>query len=223
VAPFFFYSSQLRVVLACIYGKMCTIFIIIIGLSCSYMTSVPVRVLTQDLLDRNESCIAQAEQLCALSWEALCAQPAPGKWSAAECLQHLQKYHDYYVPLVQASLVDSNLWPTHDTVYRATWAGDWFATSMLANAEGKLKKMKSPYNKRPVLAGITATIPQDFMQQLVLLKELCGRADKYNLNKKCVAVAIFPLVKISVGDGLRLVIYHNQRHLAQALRAVQKD
>jgi hypothetical protein len=184
------------------------------------MTSVPVRVLTQDLLDRNEWCLGCLDQLSPVPWEKLCTAPASGKWSAAECLHHLQKYHDYYVLLVQETLIDTNLWRTHDTVYKATWSGDWFASSMLVGQNGKTRRMKSPYNKRPNLSEVPNTIVADFGKNLIMLKEICARADKYNLNRKTIPVAILPLIKINLGDALRLVIYHNQRHLGQALAAV---
>ncbi|MFM2387237.1 MAG: hypothetical protein RL660_1994 [Bacteroidota bacterium] len=184
------------------------------------MTSVPVRVLTQDLIDRNELCLQQLEVLAQCSWEQLTNAPKPGKWSAIECVQHLQLYAQYYMPLISAALNANNQWTSYDTIYRSSYWGDYIAKSMLPTLKGDLRKMKTPSAKRPHLSQASMQVIDDFRTELQNLKALCNNADNFNLNKKCIAIAIFPLIKISIGDALRFVIYHNQRHFAQAIAAL---
>ncbi|MGB3549023.1 MAG: hypothetical protein WBA17_18760 [Saprospiraceae bacterium] len=39
------------------------------------------------------------------------------------------------------------------------------------------------------------------------------------MNRTKTAVSITKLIRLRLGDTLRVVVYHNQRHVAQALRA----
>jgi hypothetical protein len=47
------------------------------------------------------------------------------------------------------------------------------------------------------------------------------KASKSNLNKKNIPVTFSRFIKLNPGDTLRFMAYHNQRHIAQAMRNVQ--
>jgi uncharacterized protein (DUF2249 family) len=49
--------------------------------------------------------------------------------------------------------------------------------------------------------------------------ELLEIARSKNLNRIRTSISISKLIKLKLGDTLRVVIYHNGRHLQQALRA----
>lgn len=49
--------------------------------------------------------------------------------------------------------------------------------------------------------------------------EILKNATSVNLNKTKTGISIAPWIKIKLGDTLRVVILHNQRHMEQALNA----
>ncbi len=180
------------------------------------MMTVPSRVLLQDLLDKTDWVIKEAEQFKQLTYEQLCQAPAPGQWSVGECLLHLNLYGQYYIPHILEAMTDKNLWKSLDTVYKSTWLGNWFANSMLPGKGGEFKKLKSPQNKKPSVVNIPTTIVDDFIEQQLQYKKIFMDADRYSLNKAKVAISIMSFVKINLGDTLRFCIYHNIRHIEQA-------
>ena len=59
-----------------------------------------------------------------------------------------------------------------------------------------------------------------FIEQQKKMLKLLDAARKVSLNKTKTSISIIPVVKLKLGDTLRVVIYHNDRHLAQAQRSV---
>ncbi len=184
-------------------------------------TTVPNRVLLQDLQDKTEIVLQQAYAWKIVDWKVLNQKPANAGWSAAECLQHLILYDNYYLPHIQKALHPKNHWKSLDTVYKSTIAGNYFANSMLPKESGEVKKMKSPKTKVPIASALQPDVLEQFIQQQLILKEIFTQADKYDINKTVVPVSILPFIKINIGDALRFVVQHTMRHIEQAKKAMQ--
>lgn len=52
------------------------------------------------------------------------------------------------------------------------------------------------------------------------MQELLDQAQKINLSSVKTAISLTSLVKIKLGDTLRFMIYHNERHILQAEKAL---
>jgi hypothetical protein len=185
--------------------------------------TVPNRVLLQDLQDKTETVLQQAYAWQRLDWQLLITKPTNAGWSAAECLQHLILYDNYYLPHIQKAMNPKNFWKSLDTVYKSTIAGNYFANSMLPKETGEIKKMKSPKTKVPIASALQPDVLAQFIQQQLTLKEIFSQADKYNINKAVVPVSILPFIKINIGDALRFVVQHTMRHMKQANAAIQTN
>jgi hypothetical protein len=59
-----------------------------------------------------------------------------------------------------------------------------------------------------------------FARQLQTMLELLHLAAKTDLNKVRTSISISSLIRLKLGDTLRVVIYHNERHIRQAERAI---
>ncbi|MDA7803383.1 DinB family protein [Crocinitomix sp.] len=59
-----------------------------------------------------------------------------------------------------------------------------------------------------------------FLTDQEQLLELLDAASALNLTKIKTAISISKLIKLRLGDTFRVVVYHNQRHLEQAKRAI---
>jgi hypothetical protein len=183
------------------------------------MTSVPIRVLLQDLFDRNEQCFLMLQQLSMQPQEVLTKKLSSQQWSALECIDHLLQHLVADLPKIKSALVPQNIWPSYDTVYKATFIGDYLANALLPNAKGQIVKMRAVFSKKPKVGQSDISLLDAVKLSLLEIKGICDTGDKFNFNKKNIPVLFIPLLKMNIGDKLRALVYHNERHLRQAIAA----
>lgn len=150
--------------------------------------------------------------------------PAPGKWSAAQCLEHLNSYGRYYLPAIRQSIREAQqkeLTTTKD--FTTSWLGNFFTELMTPKGEAKaIKKMKAPSNHSPSAELNSDAVIATFIQQQETLLNLLEHAKAVNLRKTKTPISISRLIKLPLGDTFRFLIMHEYRHLLQAQRALAK-
>ncbi|GAB2760491.1 DinB family protein [Salinimicrobium soli] len=172
--------------------------------------------LIEDLIKRTRHNIAQAEKLRTRSLADLNEKRTPTSWSALECLEHLNLYGDFYLPEIKTRL--SNNQTTAEPLFKAGILGNYFANAMLPSEN--MHKMKTFKDKNPNGSSLRKTCIDRFLSQQEQLLELLERSRKFSLNKTKTAVSISKFIKLKLGDTFRVLIYHNQRHILQAYKAV---
>ena len=137
-------------------------------------------------------------------------------WSVLECLEHLNLYGHFYIPTLGQKIAASQ----HPAVPEFTpgWFGNYSANSMLPKA--KLNKMKTFKDKNPNGSTLSLASLDEFIGQVKQYMQLLEQAQKVNLNKVRVPLTL-PLLRFKLGDTLRFVIFHNERHMQQAQKALQ--
>ena len=140
--------------------------------------------------------------------DALLKPAANGGWSIAQCLEHLNRYGDYYLPLLEKGLALP--YPSADT-FTSTWLGNFFTNMM--KAEKKTKAFKA-YTPAPDLNA--AAVVAEFIRQQEVLLSCLSLARTANLNKIKIPVSIAKWIKLKAGDVLQFVVAHNERHIKQA-------
>lgn len=160
--------------------------------------------------------LEQAKRLYQLSVEELNAKPAPKSWSALECLEHLNFYGRFYLPEIEKSIAEKK-YPSEE-FFKSGWLGNQFAQSMLPKE--KMKKVKTLKSQNPIGKVLGKEVIEEFIGQQEKMLELLSRASEVSLTRTRTAISIAKFVKLRLGDIFRLNIYHNQRHLLQADRAV---
>lgn len=152
----------------------------------------------------------------------LLQQPAPGSWSAAQCLDHLNGYGRFYLPALEQAInkAEKNNW-TAVPKFRSGWLGNYFANLMQPKPDGALRsKMKAPKGHRPIPQLDAPAIVAEFIAQQEKMQALLQRAGKINLTRLRVPTSLSSLLKLNAGDTFRFLIAHEQRHLLQALRSI---
>ncbi len=179
-----------------------------------------------ELLAITEANIKTAKEVFQpLSIAALQRKPAPDKWSVVECLEHLNAYGRFYLPAIQKAMEKGakRNFPISET-YDSGWFGEYFANLMRLNAQGqppsKMPAMKA-YN--PSTYSFNAeNVLNEFLAQQLFLKQLLFNAQSASLGKIRVPISITRFLKLKLGDTFRFVVYHNERHVEQALRNVKE-
>jgi DinB superfamily len=153
--------------------------------------------------------------------ERLFQKPAPEKWSAAECLEHLNLYGDFYLPAMQQAIETSLAKGlTAKEKYASSWLGDYFVRTMQPKNGQVTRTMKTFKDKNPTHLATPPEVLQRFMKQQSDLLAIIKSAQHTDLQRIKIPLTI-PYLKLRLGDVLRFVVAHNERHVLQALNAVR--
>lgn len=169
-------------------------------------------LLIDDLKERTDRNILQAEKFSALSVEELNQRLEQESWSILECFEHLNLYGDFYMPEIGKRISESNTIPKKQ--FKTGLLGNYFAKSMLPKE--KLNKMKTFRDKDPIGSKLDKKTIDRFLAQQEQTLELLEKARKVDLTKTKTSISISSFLKLRLGDTLRVVVYHNDRHLVQA-------
>ncbi len=141
-------------------------------------------------------------------------------WSALECIEHLNLYYAFYLPEI-SKRISENKAINATIAFRSGWLGNYFANAMKVK-EGKIKKMKTFQDKNPIGSKLGYNTIEQFLTYQIELIELLNQARTINLNKVRTSITISKLIKLKLGDTFRFLIYHNERHIIQALNTIPK-
>src|SRR6476469_8039738 len=92
-----------------------------------------------DLQTRLETILKKVTYWQMLSEAELCFSVSAEKWSAAQCLNHLNSYGKYYLPTIEKAMKYSTK-KNAAVTYKSSWLGNYFYELMLP--ETPKKKMK---------------------------------------------------------------------------------
>lgn len=153
--------------------------------------------------------------------EQVLLQPSTtGGWSIAQCIEHLNTYGNYYLPLMRKGMNEQPNGPVSNQ-FKSTWLGSYFTRLMEPGKE--MKKMKAFKKHIPAKELDAYAVIATFIQQEELLLELLKTARQKDLNTIRIPISISTLVKMRLGDVFQFVIVHIDRHLQQAMRNIQQD
>lgn len=150
------------------------------------------------------------------------AKPAPEKWSANQCLMHLNSYGRYYLPQIEKAIneaIKQQKGPSKQ--FKAGWLGNYFTEMMLTKTNGlPAKTMRSPKDHSPQTNDDSYSVIAEFIEQQEKLLALLQKAKTIDLNTTRIPISIAKFIKLKLGDTFLFLIAHNHRHILQAERAL---
>lgn len=150
--------------------------------------------------------------------ELLLANPARGKWSVAQVLEHLNSYGRYYLPAIEKSLLVNK--PNKER-FTPGWLGNYFTIMMKPGVDGKISnKMSAPKNHRPSTDLDIKPVMDTFLQQQQQLLDLLEMAKQKDIGAIKTPISISRFVKLKVGDTFRFFVAHEQRHFLQIANVI---
>ncbi|NDD63187.1 MAG: DinB family protein [Acidobacteria bacterium] len=169
----------------------------------------------QGYFDRVEEIRQEAGRLVDGLSEAQSAwQPAPNRWSIAQCLEHLNATARNYFPLVNNTINNARSSGLLSAgPYRHGWLGRLYAG--LVPPPPKLR-VPSPRRFTPPPDRPMSEIWPSFLNFQDRLQELIVHANGVDLGRATVPSPVNGLIKISLGSTLAIIVGHEQRHLWQA-------
>ncbi|MBC6996411.1 DinB family protein [Neolewinella lacunae] len=178
---------------------------------------------TADLLAaltrRTEENLAVARSFLALDSATLHLRPRPDAWNALECLAHLNHYGDYYLPEIRRQMATTRHRGAAAT-FTSSWLGNKFAAGMKPGpAMRKISTFRSA-NPQNFSAAVGLPAVVEFIRQQEDLLDLLRLAAQVDLTRTKTGISISRLIRLRLGDTLRVVVYHNWRHILQAQAAI---
>jgi hypothetical protein len=167
--------------------------------------------LLQSLIEQTQAHIHYVEQLKHIPIEKLNYKIADDSWSALACIEHLNRYGDFYLPEIQKQLA-IHAQPTKP-YFHSGILGNYFATSMLPKA--KMRKMKTFKSMNPLHTKLNKDVLDKFLNQQAEFIHLLKVAQYKSIQDIKTSISISKWIKLRLGDTFRFVINHNTRHIEQ--------
>jgi hypothetical protein len=174
--------------------------------------------LLQKLLEITRENLNSAEQLKKQPIDSLNWKPASESWSALECIEHLNRYGDFYIPEITNKIKTSK--HKRSETFKSNWLGAYFSKSVSYNED--LNKMKTFKSMNPLNSELDVQTLEKFINQQHQILELLDKSNNVSLDKTKTAISISTLIKLRLGDTFRVLIYHNERHIKQAEKTIKK-
>ena len=186
------------------------------GLIIIIQMTINRNVLLDDLVNKTERFIKELEMLKAVNLDRLNAKASSDAWSVLECIEHLNLYGRFYIPELKKRIAKA---PSSDKeLFKPGRLGNYFAKAMLPGS--KMKSIKTFASMNPNGSKLSKSTLDEFIQQQHDTLKLLVQARKVDLTKTKTAISITNLIRIRLGDTLRVVVFHNLRHMKQAQRAL---
>jgi uncharacterized damage-inducible protein DinB len=172
--------------------------------------------LIESLIESTRVHINAMERINALPEEVLRKRESSHSWSVLECVEHLNRYNDFYIPEFKRR-IEASTFPA-DSIFSSKLLGGYFAKSMLPKK--KLNKMKTFKDKDPIFENIDRSVIEKFIQQQKEFLILLEKARTVSLNKTKVNISITKWIRLTLGDGLMFFVNHITRHQQQMERGI---
>lgn len=153
-----------------------------------------------------------------LTESELLYQKDENSWSIAHCIEHLNTYSYYYLPLLKDAIKKLQIDKNEGLIYKAGFLGAYFIKKI--NPITGKNKMKAHKKHYPIINNDASQIISKHLNYQEELIKLIRNCSHVNLNKKLIPVSIFKPIKLSIGDTLHFIIEHNARHIIQASKNI---
>jgi hypothetical protein len=147
--------------------------------------------------------------------EILLKPSSTGGWSIVQCLDHLNSYGNYYLPLIKKG-IEKHHGGENNKQFKSSWLGNYFTAMM--EPSNKMKKYKAVKNHLPSASLDEHKVVAEFIEQQETLLKLLKESEDLDLNKVKIPISIMKWLRLKLGDVFRFIVAHDERHIQQALR-----
>jgi len=176
--------------------------------------------LITELLDRTELVKASTQSFLRLQKQHLLIRPSPDKWSIAEIFGHLNIAHDIYIRYILSKIAMAP--DVKGESYRSGLLGEWLYGKMMPRPDGTVFKLPSPRSLQASREGLDGQAElQRFLHQCDSLDDILRHVATKDLQGIRIPLSFTKLLRLRLGDNLRYMVAHNERHLLQAHKVLQ--
>jgi len=177
--------------------------------------------LLSELIDRTEIITSNTHSFLRLSEEELNFKAALQEWSIAEIYGHLNITNTTYIHSILKKIKTA---PDVDHGgFQSGWLGDWMYEKLMPGPDGSIFKINSrkffhASNNEP---GAHQVLNQ-FLEHQNVIHDILHHSSTKDLRRIKIPFYFASILKFRLGDTLRFLVAHNERHLLQAHRMMEK-
>ncbi|MFA7273822.1 MAG: DinB family protein [Crocinitomicaceae bacterium] len=157
-----------------------------------------------------------------LSEEQLNWKATSDAWSLNEVFAHLNEYAQFYHEAFQKKIqITKFRTPTDSFVSSPLGRAAW-RSMKLGNAKNVKRKFRavSAYNPSVSPKLVKGNDWKIFLDKQIELRQILKDAKRINIRKAKAPISLSKIIKFRMGDAFYFVIYHNERHVQQALNTI---
>jgi len=154
-----------------------------------------------------------------LSTEQLNWKKDNQSWSINQVFAHLNAYAAYYNPTFLDKINTTTFKEPTELFHSSPLGKSAWGSMKLGNANNVKRKFKAPklYNPTTNLSIDLSETIKTFMEDQRDLLSIIEKSFEVNIRRIKIPTSISKLIRLRLGDALYFVVYHNERHMQQAL------
>jgi hypothetical protein len=164
--------------------------------------------------DRN---LRIVRSLAELPDSTLHLRPRPDSWNALQALEHINLWMSEYLPRTERAIRDSTTAPS--PTFTSGWLGNKFAAGMKPGPQ--TRKVPTLKRLKPDRRELSRDVIDVWLENAERQRHLLRDAHSVDLSRVKVPTALTALIRMRLGDVLRMMVYHDWRHVEQAERATR--
>ncbi|MBA3885342.1 MAG: DinB family protein [Acidobacteria bacterium] len=176
----------------------------------------------QQVIDEVDAADRAADEIVApLGETKFHRQPDEGRaWSIAQCIDHLATINVFYGAAIERAVEHAR---QRGVRGGGPIAPTFFGARFLSSLEPPVKlRSRAPASVTPRSAGTRDDIRAAYHASHDRFRELVRSCADVDVNRARFQNPFFPIFKVRVGTGLRVIPAHDRRHLWQARQVVAK-
>lgn len=176
-----------------------------------------VRKITQQNLDNLKARFSH------LNEEQLHWRPLETSWNINEIFAHLNQYANYYHKTFKSKISRTSFTKPVENFISSPLGRSAWKSMKLGNANNVKRKFKTQraYNPKLDPSLISGDDLNRFENNLHDLHSIIDSSEKVNIRRIKIPISISKIIRLRLGDALLFVVYHNQRHMQQAMNVLQ--
>lgn len=149
-------------------------------------------------------------------------RPTSESWSIIEIFAHLNEYATFYHRVFKERIEKSKFKGAKETFVSSPLGRSAWKSMKLGRANNVKRKFKAPKSYNPTIDNslIKGDEVSRFEKNQNELLSILDLSKTVNLRKVKVPISISRIVRLRLGDALMFVVYHNERHIQQALNII---
>ena len=181
------------------------------------MTAAALPVWAEQLISEFDDSDARVKALTAgLTTPQLNWHPQPGAWSIGQCIEHLAIANDIYIEAIAGALANRQPDGPVDEIVLGRFSRYFLRTFI--EPTPTTRRARAPRKITPIAGALDSTIVDRFVEGNVKVRAFVRRAAAYDVNRIRFKNPFIPVLRFTVGTGLKLHSSHERRHLLQAER-----
>ncbi len=174
----------------------------------------------QELVNSIENSSKQAkENFGSLSETQFNWKPAPEKWSAGECIEHLivtNKQYYHTLRNITKGEHKNSFWQSV-----SPFSGLWGKMLLKAVSPDNAKKMRTAKVFEPASSSVSRGIIEEFSKCNDEFISYLKKLGSIDLRKTKIYSPVNSFITYSLGDAIRIITSHEVRHINQAKRVTE--